>query len=120
MFRGVDGETYPMESGIPWVGAYGTNHQYIGSEFSDGDRGLWVATGLGPHTPESNDYNAGANGIYMWLKDQSWLYAKWDFPWGIDRTWSALRVTQITPEPATLALVGLGTLVITFKRRRSA
>jgi len=26
----------------------------------------------------------------------------------------------ITPEPATLALVGLGTLVITFKRRRSA
>ena len=47
--------------------------------------------------PDSDDYNAGPFGFYMWMKAGSWLYAKWDFGDAIDRSWSALRLTQVTP-----------------------
>ena len=96
--KGVDGETWPMEPLIPWDPG-GQNHQWIGTEFLGGTPGTWKAAGPGPHTPDSDDYNAGPNGIYMWLGGHgspSWLYAKWDFGWSITRAWSALRVTQIT------------------------
>jgi autotransporter-associated beta strand protein len=83
---------------IPWVGAFGTNHQWIASQFSAAARGTWVTSGPGPHTPESNLSSAGANGTLMWLKSGSWLYAKWDFSFSIDRAWSALRVTQISTD----------------------
>lgn len=116
--KGVDGETYPMESMIPWDGAFGTNHQYVGAE--NGTAGSWVATGPGPHTPDSLAQDAGANGIYMWLgghTSASWLYAKWDYGWAIDHAWSALRVTQITPEPTSLLLLLLGAPLL---RRRAS
>jgi hypothetical protein len=32
----------------------------------------------------------------MWLTRGSWTYAKWDFPFEIDRAWSAIRLTQVT------------------------
>lgn len=95
-FRGVDGEIYPKDPKIPWAGSYGTSHQYIGAEGIAGTPGTWTTTGPGPHTPNSTDYNAGDNGIYMWLTRGSWLYAKWDFGWSIRHTWSALRLTQVT------------------------
>lgn len=118
--RGVDGEVYPMDSLIPWDGAWGTNHQYIGS---DGvNDGAWHATGTGPHTPESDAQNAGANGIYMWLGGHtgaSWLYAKWDYGWAINRSWSAIRVTQITPEPGSALLVLLAVPAL-LRRKRGA
>jgi len=107
--KGVDGETYPMEPMIPWDGAYGTNHQYVGSDGSND--GAWHSTGPGPHTPESAAQDAGPGGIYMWLGGHgspSWLYAKWDYGWAIDRSWSALRLTQITPEPTSLLFLLLG------------
>jgi hypothetical protein len=116
-FHGVNGEDWPIETDIPWVGSGGSNHQYIGSDFAAGDAGAWKGTGPGPHTPESEFYNAGSNGTYMWLTEGSWLYAKWDFPFRIDRSWSALRVTQVTPEPTTLALLALG-MLIPLRRRR--
>jgi hypothetical protein len=119
---GSAGETYPNDPKIPWVGVYGTNHEYIGA-YDPGEAGSWHATGPGPHTPESADYGAGANGIYMWLHRGSWLYAKWDFGWPIDNTVSAIRLTQITgqvPEPGMLVLVGLGaaSLALCGRRRR--
>lgn len=107
-FRGVDGEQAPYEPLIPWIGAYGTNHQWIGATFSGGAPGTWKATGPGPHTPESEEYTAGANGVYMWLTAGSWLYAKWDFTFSIDHTWAELRVTQVTPEPGGLVLLLIG------------
>jgi len=115
-FNGGGGESYPMEPGIPWAGAWGTNHQYIGAE--GGTPGDWKATGPGPHTPEGPDYNAGANGIYMWLKETSWLYAKWDYPWSITHSWSAIRITLI-PEPSSLValLAGLPALALLRRRR---
>ena len=38
-FRGVDGEIYPYDPKIPWAGAYGTSHQWIGAEGIAGDAG---------------------------------------------------------------------------------
>jgi len=119
-FKGVDGETYPVEAGIPWVGAYGTNHQYIGCE--NGTPGAWTATNFGPHAPESADFNAGANGNLMWLKNGSWLYAKWDYGWAIDHAWSAIELTQVTgaavPEPSSLLALLAGIPALALIRRK--
>jgi hypothetical protein len=90
-FHGSAGETYPVDSGIPWAGQFGTNHQYIAAGgFNDG---AWHTLGPGPQA----DTTAPADGTMMWLTASSWLYAKWDFTFAIDRSWSALRLTQVTP-----------------------
>jgi hypothetical protein len=116
-FNGVAGETYPMEAGVPWNGAFGTNHQYMAADGAAD--GAWHANGPGPHSPEDATLGAGANGTVMWLKGgTSWLYAKWDYPWSINRAWSAIELTQITPEPTTLA--GLGLISLLALRRRNA
>lgn len=118
---GAAGEVYPNDPMIPWAGMWGTSHQYIGAE--QGTPGTWKTTGPGPHTPESADYNAGANGIYMWLNvgttadNSSWLYAKWDYGWAIDHTWSAIMVT--IPEPSALALGLLGGFALLTAYRRN-
>jgi|GEM_PF-913405 len=118
---GSAGEVYPNDPLIPWAGMWGTSHQYIGAE--NGTPGSWTATGPGPHTPESADFNAGANGIYMWLNvganadNSSWLYAKWDYGWAIDHTWSAIMVT--IPEPSSLALGLIGGLALLTGFRRA-
>jgi hypothetical protein len=123
-FNGAGGETYPIEPNIPWIGQFGTNHQYIGSDGADS--GLWLTTGTGPQAPVSNEFNAGGNGSYMWLTSGSWLYAKYDFPWSINRSWSALRLTQVTqngefvaiPEPSSVAMTLLGAAAIGIAVRR--
>ena len=86
-FNGAAGETFPIEPGIPWAGQFGTNHQYISADGQDNN--VFNPEGPGPRAPESAAFGAGGNGIYMWLKAGSWLYSKWDFPFPIDRSWSA-------------------------------
>ena len=115
-FRGVDGEIYPNDPKIPWTGSFGTSHQYIGAEGIAGTPGNWTKTGPGPHTPNSASYNALDDGIYMWLTRGSWLYAKWDFTFSIDHTWSALRLTQVTAtRPVIQSITKSGnTLTITW------
>jgi hypothetical protein len=116
-FNGVTGEGFPFEAGIPWAGQFGTNHQYIAADGADD--GLWHVLGPGPQA----DTNPPADGTMMWLKNGSWMYAKWNLGFDIDRTWSALRLTQITgvPEPSSmlLMLVG-GVLVVARRGRRTA
>ena len=115
-FNGSAGETYPMEPGIPWAGAWGTNHQYTGSYGSA--LGTWN-TVSDNHCPNSADYNAPTSpgGIYMWLKNGSYLYAKWDFGWQLNNTLGEIRLTQITPEPTSLLLLLLGAPLL---RRRGS
>jgi hypothetical protein len=91
-----DGEGQ-MDSAIPWAGEFGTNHQWIAADQKT--VGQFRATGPGPHTPNSASYNAGSNGIYMWLTSGSWLYAKWNFGYNLGKSWSAIRLTQATPLP---------------------
>lgn len=101
-FNGSAGEQWPMEPGIPWAGQWGTNHQYAGS---DSQPGQWKMAGPGPQMP-SGVYPPN-DGQAMYLKGGSWLYAKWDFGWSINRSWSALRVT-VVPEPGSLVALGGG------------
>jgi hypothetical protein len=91
--HGIVGEGYPIEPEIPWEGQFGTNHQWIAAIGSDD--GDWHILGPGPQA----DTRPPADGTMLWLKRGSWLYAKWDFPWAVDRTWSALRLTQVAPLP---------------------
>ena len=53
----------------------------------------------------------------MWLKETSWLYAKWDFPWSIHRSWSAIEVT-LGPEPSSLLALLAGIPALAFFRKR--
>ena len=114
--RGVDGEIFPNDPQIPWAGMWGTNHQYIGAE--GGTPGDWKAAGSGPHTPEDSTFNAGANGTAMWLHQGSWLYAKWDYGWAIDHEWSAIRITQVTPEPSGFLALLAGFPALALLRRK--
>jgi hypothetical protein len=92
------------DADIPWVGAFGTNHQYVrasrqplGASQQSITVGAWNGTGDGPQAPASSNFNAAGNGIYMWLEAGSRVYVKWDFGFTTNRTWSALRLTQVTP-----------------------
>lgn len=109
-------EIWPNDPSIPWAGMWGSNHQYIAA-WEGGAAGTWCAAGAGPHTPESDAYTAGANGIYMWLHSGSQLYVKWDYGWSIDNTVSAIRLTQITPEPVSALLLLLGLPLLRRKAR---
>ena len=91
-FHGAAGESFPHEPSIPWAGQFGTNHQWVGAGGSND--GQWHTMGPGPQTDTSNP----ADGTMLWLTAGSWLYAKWDFSGApTDRSWSALRLTQVTP-----------------------
>ena len=89
-YHGIVGEGYPHEPDIPWIGQSGTNHQYLAS--TGRDDGAWHPIDNdgqgGPQGPDDASFNAYGDGIYMWLTSGSWLYAKWDFPFPIDRSWS--------------------------------
>jgi hypothetical protein len=94
-FHGEGGEAFPYEDDIPWVGQFNTNHQWIKLDDTP-VVSQWNTTGPGPQVPNSANFNASGFGTRMWLTRGSWLYAKWDFPFEIDRSWSAIRLTQVT------------------------
>lgn len=104
-----------MNAMIPWAGQFGTNHQWLGSD--GGTRGSWKTTGPGPQAPADASYTAAGNGTTMWMNKDASLYAKWNYGWDIDRAWSAIRVTQITPEPASALLLLLGLPLLRRKSR---
>lgn len=116
-FKGAAGETFPVEPLIPWNGQFGTNHQYVAADSQD-PGGVFLPLGPGPQAPVDETLAAAGNGSRMWLTSGSWLYAKYNFPFPIDRSWSALRLTQVTPEPASaIALLSIGALAAVRRRR---
>ena len=90
-----DGEGVHATPRYPGTVQFGTNHQWIAADRKTA--GAWTTTGPGPHTPDSTSQQAGPSGIYMWLTSGSWLYAKWNFRIRHQSSWSALRLTQVTP-----------------------
>jgi len=64
---------------IPWSGAYGQNHQWIGMDFPYGVGGVWIQAGPGPQAPANPTCAAPGNGLHMWMKRNSALWTKWDF-----------------------------------------
>lgn len=105
-FHGIEGEgnhgippwqstpSPTFDEHIPWIGQFSSNHQWI--QTASNIAGQWRPTGPGPQVPNSADYYASDFGTRMWLTAGSWLYVKWDFGWEIDRSWSAIRLTQVT------------------------
>ena len=120
-FRGSAGEVRPIDPQIPWNGAFGTNHMYLSTQTGLSGAGEWRFAGPGPQGPENDQPNAGPNGQYMWLRNGSQIYAKWDFAFGtpIDRTYAELRLTEV-PEPALGAAVITSLPFVLRGRRRRA
>lgn len=108
-FNGAAGDAYPMEANNPWVGQYGTNHQYLGCDWNV--EGTWMKAGPGPQSPDMSDW--------VWVKQGSQLYTKWDFGWSITNTIDGVKLVEVVPEPASLValLAGLPALAI-FRRKR--
>jgi hypothetical protein len=115
VLNGYAGDTFPIEPGIPWAGQFSTNHQWLGGGV--GTRDDWNQHGPGPQAPRDTDFNAPGDGINLWMKKGSVLFAKWDFPFAINRGYSAIRITQVTPEPASLMLLLLGAPLLRRKSR---
>lgn len=105
-YNGYTGDVYPIDPNIPWAGMFGTNHQYLGSSPA---AGAWAQAGPGPQSPDS--------GSEIYAQDGSVFYAKWDFGWPINRSWSMIKITQTTPEPASALLLLLGAPLLRRKSR---
>lgn len=99
---------WPMDPGVPWLGAFGQNKQWITRGPSD--QGTWVPAGInpapGPQAPlilpgKTNAVcDAGRTGAALWLKRGDWLYVKWDFADPeLTQGVSAIRLTEVNPVP---------------------
>ena len=100
---------WPIDPEIPWAGQFGTNHEWIGSNGSPNSQ--FNPTGPGPQV------HPDGSGSAPFIKAGSVLYAKWDFGWPINRSWDCIRITQVTPEPASALLLLLGAPLLLRKRR---
>jgi hypothetical protein len=89
------GEEATNQTGIPWNGAYGTNHQWLSMNMSG--LGHWQQAGPGPQAPANAACGAAGSGSHMWMKKGSTLYTKWLFPFASKHAITALRVTEVVP-----------------------
>jgi hypothetical protein len=114
---------HSQATGIPWGGAFGTNHQYLQNP-QDGagmNLGGWVKLGPGPQSDPTLDSGDG-----VWINPSTGLGAPYlqihylGFE-NAPESFDAFRVVQIdTPEPASGLLLLFGTAMIGIWRRRSA
>jgi autotransporter-associated beta strand protein len=122
IFNGIAGDPGGVNPAVPWGGQFNTNKQWMKTNVSSSGGGLWRQAGGGPQAPSSPDFvvsggnvsnsagNPGSNPpvSFMWLKQDSLLFAKWDFhvvnPNGtiINRTKAELSLNVITVAPSTL------------------
>lgn len=104
------GEEATQNLFIPWNGAWGTNHQWMGMEFP-GLLGQWKQGGPGPQVPEDptcDAYGGGPTSLQMWMKRGSTLYVKWNYGWPVVAPITAIRLTEIYSDDATCGTPTLG------------
>lgn len=96
-------DDFPYEKSIPWAGAYGQNHQWIGMDLND-PAGTWEDAGPGPQAPQTAEcHTPGGSGRHMWIKRNSALWTKFDFGFPPPpHAATAIRLTEVNPEPSCL------------------
>ena len=107
----------------PWVGQFGTNHQYLNA--NQADQGNWVELGPGPQSDSSND-----GGYGVWINPSTgngnpYLQIHYLGFENTPESFDTIRVVPVgtpVPEPGTLALLaaGGGAVLLLVRRRRRA
>ncbi len=94
-FSSKDVEPWPNNPAIPWGGAFGQNHQWIGMDLNDPPN-TFEQAGPGPQAPNSAACGASGTGLHVWMRRGSWLYTKWNFGFGPGpHAITALRITEV-------------------------
>jgi hypothetical protein len=108
-------------TGIPWVGQFGTDHQYLTSNQDlHPNAGSWVELGPGPQS----DPTLGG-GLNVWINPSTglgapYLQIRYSGFENIAESFDAIRVVEVlVPEPSALALSLVGGLALLagFSRR---
>jgi PEP-CTERM motif-containing protein len=115
---------HSQATGIPWLGQFGTNHQYLQNpQDNPSNLGGWLKLGPGPQSDPTLDGGSG-----VWINPSTGLGAPYlqihylGFE-NAPESFDAFRVVQIdaVPEPASGFLLLLGAVLVGVRRsRRSA
>lgn len=115
----VNNPNLDPNTGIPWAGQFGSNHQYL--QDPQNNQGGWLKLGVGPQTDSTVDGGSGVwinpstgNSQYPYLQIH---YLGFE---GSPQTFDAFRVVQIdvVPEPSVLTLGLLGGFALLAGIRR--
>ena len=106
-------------TGIPWEGQFGTDHQYLQDPQSD--QGAWLELGPGPQSDPDLD-----SGYWVWINPSTghgapYLQIHYVGFENSEESFDAFRVVEIDiiPEPSTIALGLLGGFALFVCRPRT-
>lgn len=101
---------------ISWAGQFGTNAQWLQYPADSAPGGQWIKLGPGPQSDPAAD---GGSGVYMNpVAGSPEVYVKYQ-PWyNGSIAFGAIRVVEVIPEPATVALAGMGLVGMALVARR--
>jgi hypothetical protein len=107
-------------TGIPWTGAFGSNHQYLQNPQNGPVGAGWLKLGPGPQSDSTLD-----GGSAVWMNPSTgngypYLQIHYLGFENSPETFDAFRIVQVdaVPEPTTMSLAALGGLGLLARRRR--